>query len=258
MTSRLISSKMTAVDNLCAVILAGGKGTRMESETPKVLHEIRGIPMIFYSIEKLLSLGIKKIVVVVGFKGEEVKKKVLEKFHPEFTYQDTPLGTGHALSCALKDINQDGDVLVVNGDDSAFYKNQTLNDFIKSHYKSQAVATMMTLKMIEENSLGKIIADGSGKFIKTIEAKEAKEQGLDSDLVNCGAYLYNISWAKQNIAKIPLSNKGEYYITELFNIAANQGDKVNLYSITDQKEWVGVNTQDELSLANRLMKTQST
>ncbi|MDO8429533.1 MAG: sugar phosphate nucleotidyltransferase [Candidatus Daviesbacteria bacterium] len=245
------------MNNLCAVILAGGKGTRMESELPKVLHEIKGVPMIYYSIEKLLSLGIEKIVVVVGFKAEDVKKKVQEKFQPEFAYQDTPLGTGHALSCALKDINEEGDILVVNGDDSAFYRNQTLSNFIKSHLQSQAVATMMTLKMAEENSLGKIIVDSNSKFIRTIEAKEAKEQGLNSDLVNCGAYLFNISWVKKNISKIPQSVKGEYYITELFNIAATQGDNVNLYSITDQKEWVGVNTQDELSLANRLMNAQS-
>lgn len=238
--------------HLAAVILAGGRGTRMQSEKPKVLHTLAGRPMIYYSIEKLLDTGITTIYIVVGFKGDEVKQAVLEQFKDiYFAHQQTPKGTGDAVNTALKILNPSiTSILVVNGDDSAFYAPSTLKHFISSHKLQKGVMSVLTLKTQTESKLGRIIRDAEGNFDQILEHSEYDASGLQSDEINCGAYIFDVAWLKANIDTIPLSQKGEYYLTELLNIAHNQNKKINLVELNDVKEWIGINTQEELQLAN--------
>lgn len=243
---------------IAAVVLAGGKGTRMKSSRPKVLHKIGSQPMIFYSLSNLLELGINNTYVVIGHKGELVKKSISEIFNCKFVMQGKPLGTAHALKQALKKVGDEfEDILVVNGDDSAFYSQKTLSNFLLSHSKFGAKATMMTLKLGDDNQLGKVTVDSKGNFLKIVEDKEYRESNLKTDIVNCGAYVFDTSWLKENIDKVPLSQKGEYYITELLNISKSEDYKVNLFTLKDPKEWVGVNSRDELKFANLMMEGRS-
>ncbi len=188
--------------NVAAVVLAGGKGTRMQSPKPKVLHKIGGQPMIFYALNNLYELGLKDIYLVIGFKAELVKKAVEKIFPVKFALQEQPLGTGHAVQTALKIIGSDYDhVLVVNGDDSAFYSQTTLRNFIDSHVSSKAAVSLMTLKLGDQNKLGKIMKDENNKFSKVLEDKEYQDGGYQTDEVNCGAYLFDLSWLQQNIKR---------------------------------------------------------
>jgi bifunctional UDP-N-acetylglucosamine pyrophosphorylase / glucosamine-1-phosphate N-acetyltransferase len=240
---------------IAAVVLAGGKGTRMNADLPKVLHNIIDRPMVFYTLENLNELGFSNIYVVVGHKSEEVKEKISTKFHCEFALQSQPLGTAHAVECALGEIdNQVKTILVMNGDDSAFYKISTLKKFIKSHEENKCPVSMMTLKLIRERKLGRIVRNDQGEFESIIEAERRNDKDVISDEINCGLYLFNLKWLKQNINKIKLSDKGEYYLTDIFNLAKKEGFCINLYLLKNKNEWVGVNTPDELLLANEQMK----
>ena len=243
------------LQNLTAVVLAGGKGTRMKSDTPKVLHSLGDQPMVFVTLQKLKDLGISDIKVVVGHKADEVRDVISAKFNVDFVLQPEPLGTGHALDCALQQIPNSTEILVVNGDDSAFYKIETLIRFMQSHTQTEAVVSMITLQITRDSQLGRVIRNESGEFEQILESKEYLVRGLHSDEINCGAYLFDYQWVRQNSSSIPLSEKGEYYITELLNIAKAQSQKINLFQIQDEREWVGINTQEELQFANSLIHT---
>lgn len=239
-------------NNLAAIVLAGGKGTRMQATLPKVLHHIVDQPMIFYTLETINKLGLSEVLVVVGHQSEEVKEKICSKFNCQFALQEKPMGTADAVNAGLKKVNDNiKEIIVMNGDDSAFYKVSTLKKFILSHRTSKCPVSMMTIKIKRERKLGRIIRNGAGNFESIIEA----EKNLaNSDEINCGLYVFNNKWLKNNINKIKLSDKGEYYLTDIFNLAKQKGDCINLFQLKNKDEWVGVNTPDELNLANEKMK----
>lgn len=239
------------MENLAAIVLAGGKGVRMESETPKVLHALNGKPIIFYILEKLTDMGIQNIVVVVGYKAEEVKQAISQHFRVNFAFQIEQLGTADAVKTGLSLIGESAEnVLVVNGDDSAFYSRNALTDFIASHEEKAPEITAMTVIKPDASSIGRIIRDANGNFQKILEFNEYQSSGLQSGEVNCGAYIFNTNFLREYLPKIPLSQKGEYYITDLLNIAAESGKKINFFELTNPTEWQGINTKEELQKAN--------
>ncbi len=243
------------IQKVAAVILAGGKGSRMRSEMPKVLHRVGGEPMIIRNIEKLTSVGLHDFFVVVGYKAEEVKEAVSEHFDVNFATQTVPLGTNHALEAALDRINPEWfeHIFTINGDDAALYKDETLKSYIQSHIESGAVISVMTLDMDGEHELGKIIRDNEGNFLNTLEKFEYKNMDIDSNEINCGVYIYDAKWVAENVKKVQPNGKGEYPITDLMKLAKQQGKTVNLFKLADKSEWLGVNTPEELEYANSLI-----
>lgn len=258
--------------NLEAIVLAGGKGERMKSDTPKVLHQINGKPMIFYTLEKLIKLGIKNIIVVVGYKAGVVKKSIksfvpeifqktlgacsdhLGGVHLKFAKQKELFGTADALKAALEKLNPETvSILVLNGDDSAFYSIETLRDFIESQPRGR-ISVITAIKPDAE--IGRIIRDQDGNFEKILEFSEYQESSSSSDEINCGTYLFELSWLKKNLNKVQKNpQKGEYYLTEALNIAKNMGEQINLFQLKDPDEWMGINTQEDLERANLLLKS---
>lgn len=240
------------------VVFAAGQGSRMESEIPKVLHPINGTPMILLTLKKLQELGITNIVVVVGYKAEDVKEAISQgvySIHPggvhlKFAFQEKQIGTANSLETALPYLERDTEnILVLNGDDSAFYSTDTLAEFIEFHPPGGISA--MTVSKPEALSVGRVIRNSNGGFEKILELNEYKESGLNSDEVNCGAYIFDRSWVEKNISKVPMSPKGEFYITELLNIAKNEGGSINLHQLKNPSEWHGINTKEDLERANK-------
>lgn len=237
-----------------AVVLAAGRGTRMMSDRPKVLHHIVDKPMIYYTLENINNAGLKHIWVVVNPGAKEVKNRIEARFSCKFAYQKEQLGTGHALKCGLLSLNKDvGQIMVMYGDDSAFYKPQTLKDFLASHQQSQAPISLLTTFWSKDNRFGRIERDSQGNFQRLKEYSEYSLTGTTSQEINCGLYIFNVNWLKRNIDRIPLSPKGEYYLPDLFNLAHEQGDPINFVVLKDAEEWIGINTQEELALANQQM-----
>lgn len=241
--------------NISAIVLAAGKGTRMNSVKPKVLHEIGGRQMIEYILEKLVQLNLKQIIIVVGYGAEEVKNSLGSRW--TYALQENPSGgTADAVKAGLTKIDPDSDtILVLGGDDSAFYKIKTLKDFLAFHPKGGGIISAITTSRSQVERLGRVIRDESSKFKLTMEVWEYEKSSQISDEVLCGAYLFQADWLKKNIEKIDNNNdKKEYRITEALNIAHSQGLKVGLFKLKNPNEWFGINTPEDLEKANRLME----
>lgn len=241
--------------SVVAVVLAGGKGKRMQSRHPKVLHKLAGQPMIFYTLKNLEKLNLSEIFVVVGYRARLVQKTVSSLFNCKFVHQDIPKGTAHALRCTLDLLDPKiKTVLVVNGDDSAFYSLDTLLKFLRLHQKNKSKISLITLLISNNSPLGRVIRDQNGKFLQILEASKYFNSSFQSNEINCGAYIFEFQWLKENIDKVELNEVGEYYITDLLNIAKEDQIEVNLFNLPNNEEWVGVNTPEELKYADELMR----
>jgi UDP-N-acetylmuramoyl-L-alanyl-D-glutamate--2,6-diaminopimelate ligase len=239
--------------DLAGVILAAGRGTRMKSDLPKVLHNICGRPMISYSMENLRNAGVINLVPVVGYKRNLVLREISKECN--YAVQETTLGTGNSVLKALKKIDlKYTNILVIYGDDSAFYKPATIKNVIEIHKNSNAVLTFVSL--IQENpfGLGRVIRDKNDNLIGIIEEKDANESQKKVKEVNDGLYIFKSNWLRKNINKINKSPvTGEYYLTDLIKFALGENQKVSVYKLPDANEWQGINTPEQLQNAERKM-----
>jgi bifunctional UDP-N-acetylglucosamine pyrophosphorylase/glucosamine-1-phosphate N-acetyltransferase len=145
-------------------------------------------------------------------------------------------------------------VIVLNGDDSAFYKDETIKDVIKTHIRKKAVVTFVSLMKENPEGLGRVIRDKKGNLEAVVEEKEATARQKKVKEVNDGLYVFNRIWLSRNLSRIKKSRAGEYYIVDLVKIALRQGRNVEVYKLKDVKQWQGVNNQKELEEADGKMK----
>lgn len=240
-----------------AIILAAGRGSRMKStDVNKVTLTLGEKPMVRHAVERLESLNFASIVVVVGFAKESVIQS-LEGTKATFADQSEPLGTGHAVVSALSKIPTSIEhVLVMNGDDSAFYSKEVLEKLISAHLKNNADITLLTIEKDNPFGLGRIIRDSNDKLLDIIEEKNAtNEQKLIKE-VNPGCYIFRLSFLKEhkdNIQKNEVT--GEYYINNFIELGVNGGYKVEALKVSIP--WRGVNTGEELEEAEALYKKTS-
>lgn len=195
-----------------------------------------------------------KPIIVVGYKAKEVIKKLGQSFI--YARQTKRLGTGHAAKIGFKKVpNGAQEVFILQGDDSAFYSAKTLKTVIKKHRQSQAVLTFLTTKIAHCQDFGRVIRDNRGKIIAVVEKDNLTPKQAQSEEINCGSYLLNYDWAKENLTKIKKHYKSgrEYPLPDIIKIAISQKKKVNGLVI-DRSEWVGVNSPQQLEEADRKMR----
>lgn len=238
--------------NIGVVILAAGKGTRLNNgkpaKIPKVLHEIGGRPMIEYGLDTLKRIGFLSPIIVVGYKADLVRKKLGADY--KYALQKEQLGTGHAVAQSEKQVLNQDYVLVLNGDDSAFYQAKTLEDLVKKATKSESVVTLLTMIHPSPEGLGRIIRE-KGKFKEIVEEKDANPAQKKIKEINAGCYVFKRDWLFKNLSKIKLSSKGEYYLTDLIEMAVKEGKGVEAVKITDHSQWIGINTPEDLQRAHQ-------
>lgn len=241
------------------VILAGGKGKRMNTEKPKALVEAKGLPMIQYVLNTLLKLGHHKPHIVIGHKAEEMK----EKLGPDFPYvlQVEQKGTGHAVMCAnemLKD--KDLTELVVLFADQPLIRPESIQKLIETRRTSGAVFSMATacpphhegdFKVFER--MGRIIRDKDGVIEAIVEYKDATDEIRAVKEINWSVYCFEPKWLWENLPKLQNANaSGEYYLTDLVKIAREQG-RIVVPLVTDTIEAMGANTPEELVLVEKYL-----
>lgn len=237
---------------LGAIILAAGKGTRMNlTDVNKVTSLLGDKPMVSHIVSRLYGLGIDTVVIVVGFAKESVMSS-LSEYDVLFAQQEEQLGTGHAVVCALKELpDKIQDVLVMNGDDSAFYDESTLTKLIDTHTKNNSAVTLLTIEKDNPFGLGRIIRDGNGSLVDIIEEKNATEEQKKIREVNPGCYLFKVSFLRENAGRIKKNEvTGEYYINNFIELAVSQGQLVETVKVNIT--WRGVNTPEELEEAKKL------
>lgn len=247
---------LNAHDDVSVVILAAGKGTRMQSKLPKVVHEICGRPMIAYTLENLRKAEIKDIVTVVSFR----KNLVINKIHGavKIAFQKNPKGgTADAAKTGFKLISQKSRTLVViNGDDSAFYTPETIRKIIEVHNDRNRKLTFVSLMKEDPTGLGRVIRRADGLISKIVEEKDATPDERKIKEVNDGLYVFDKKWFTQNIDKVKKGPQGEFYLVDLVKMAIDKGDRMATYTLPNDDEWHGINTKEQLAEAENKMKAR--
>lgn len=242
---------------LAVVVLAAGKGKRMKSSRAKVLQPLKNKPLLNYVLESLVPLNPDYSVVVVGFQSESVKETFSDR-GLIFVEQKEQLGTGHAAQQAkltLRDFS--GDVLVVCGD-MPFIKSKTLIDLVNRHREKGAVCTVLTLKTSEKNDFGRIIRDGKGVVSKIVEYKDTSEDEKKVDEFNSGVYCFDKYLFFKALESICDNNiQKEYYLTDTIEYIVKNYILVETLQIRDTVQLLGINTQEDLHLADKILTEQT-
>ena len=242
------------------VILAAGKGTRMNSSSPKVLHEIGGRPMLSHVISTALELKPNKIHIVVGFGADQVATKIEDEFPDvpvNWVTQSEQLGTGHALQQALPDINTDSDdnpVLVLFGD-VPFIREETLSAMLLESQAGQL--SLLTFEANPPAGFGRIIRDSDGSVTAIVEERDASVAQKLIGEVNSGIMAIPAQALPSWLRSLGNNNdQGEYYLTDIIALAHSQGVAIRALMAQDEMEVMGVNDKVQLALLERhLQKT---
>ncbi len=229
-----------------AVIMAAGKGTRMKSELPKVLHPLMGTPMVMHVVNACKDAGIRRIIIVIGNCAELVRETLGNDF--EYVEQKEQLGTGHALMMAappLKDFT--GDVLVLAGD-TPFLTGEILKELVDKHQTSNAPATMLTALIDPPLSYGRIIRNDSGNILRITEARDATEEELEIKEVNTSHYCFQAERVFPLLDNLSTDNdQGEYYLTDVISMLVEGNEIVESITSEDPDILLGVNNRIHLS-----------
>jgi len=228
--------------NIC--ILAAGKGTRMNSDIPKVLHEINNKPIIHYVIEKSLSLNPELTVLIIGYKKDLIKKSV-ENFDVNFAYQNEQKGTAHAVEQCIEQLKHSkGETLILSGD-VPLISIKTLSKLIAIHKKNKSLASILSANIDNPYGYGRIIRDKHDNFIRIVEHKDANPTELLINEINSGIYIFNTEILCNKIPLIKNNNKqAEYYLTDIFEFISNKN--VSIYTTNNINEINGINTIEQL------------
>jgi UDP-N-acetylmuramoyl-L-alanyl-D-glutamate--2,6-diaminopimelate ligase len=250
----VVKDAIKAKEEPAVIVMAAGLGTRMNSSFPKVLQKIAGRPMISYTLQDLRRARLSKIVVVVGYKKDKVVNEV--KGAVDFAVQEKRLGTAHAAGKGLKKLKGKGKrVVVLNGDDSAFYRPETIKKIIKMHDETEAVITFVSLVKDNPTGLGRVLRDKEGNIAGIVEEKDADSAQKKIKEVNDGLYVFDKKWLADNLKKVKKNKaSGEYYLVDLVRIALDSGGKVEVFKLTDPSQWQGVNTKEQLKKADKKMR----
>lgn len=237
-----------------SIILAGGEGKRMKSNLSKMLHTIAGRPMLARTVEILQAVNPVSNIIVANTKNvDKIQKFVPKNF--ELVIQKSPLGTADAVATGLKAkrLHQDT-VAVMYGDDTAFYKPETILRVFAHHKKSNAKITFVTVFKKNPLGLGRIIRE-KGKISGIVEEKDATHDQKKINEINDGLYFFDKDWLSKNISRLkPSPVTGELYITDLVEIALRDKELVETYQLKDESQWHGVNTRQELKEANEKLQ----
>ena len=240
----------TISNNLSVVIMAAGKGTRMKSDLPKVLHRLKGRPMIHYVLETARRLEAEPIVVIVGHQREKVFRELDER-PVKFAVQEPQLGTGHAIQCALPELDGlFGQVLILSGD-VPFLRTDTLRSLLEHHCRTQASMTVLTARTDDPQGYGRIVRQDSRNLEAIIEERDATENILRINEINSGIYIFELQDLRMVLPMIRDDNdQKEYYLTDAVRLLRAEGKTVAGWE-GDFKEVLGINTVQELHDAER-------
>lgn len=221
----------------------------MKSELPKVLHPLCGRPLIEYVVESLETAGIEKIVVVVGYRGEEVIKNLDGK--TEFVWQHEQLGTGHAVMQAEELFrNYNGNVIIACGD-VPLIRPETFKALMLESEKEGTGAVVLTMKQDNPAGYGRIIRE-KGNFLRIVEEKDANSEQKKITEVNSGTYVFRASLLFEGLSRITTNNaQNEYYLPDALEYVISSGLRVGTLLLEDSVEGKGINTKEELEFLER-------
>ncbi len=241
------------MENLSAIVLAAGEGTRMKSNKPKVLHKVCGKALVEWVCDAVAEAGIHTCVTVVGHKAEEVKSYMGQRV--KFALQAEQLGTGHAVMQAQPMIKDNAEYVIVLNGDTPLIQGDTIEKVLDYHIKNNNMATVITTELEDATGYGRIIRDESGNVVKIVEHKDANEREKAVREVNSGMYCFTVQNLLDALSKISNKNaQGEYYLTDTIEILIKEQLKVGALKINNSAELLGINNRLQLAQIEKIMQ----
>ena len=237
------------------IVLAAGEGTRMKSQTPKVLHFIAGKTIIDHVLTKIAKLNPKELRVVVGA-GRESVEAHMKQIAPSATsiFQAERNGTGHAVQLAIVDLKVSGNVLICAGD-TPLLRSETLTEFIAAHAEGKNIVSVLTAQFPDPTGYGRILRDGENEIVAIVEERDASDEIKLIDEINTGVYLFDIDALRTGVAKLKSNNsQGELYLTDVIAEIKSAGGKAAAILANDFSEVLGINDQSQLAECAAFMR----
>jgi bifunctional UDP-N-acetylglucosamine pyrophosphorylase / glucosamine-1-phosphate N-acetyltransferase len=239
--------------DVAVVILAAGQGKRMNSDLPKVLHDIGGRPMIRHVIENVKRLAPGRMVVVTGYQAERVEDACRDAA-VEFARQHEQLGTGHAVMQTAPMLESwGGPVLVLNGDVPGL-RAETVGAFLEHHRRSGAAATVLTAELEDAAGYGRIVRGTDGGLERIVEHRDATPGERAIREINSGLFCFDADVLFPALHRVTRRNaQNEYYLTDVIGLLHAEGRPVAAWRVRDAREVAGVNNPDELEAVRRFV-----
>jgi len=234
------------------ILLAAGKSTRMRSKTPKFLHTLVGKPMILHSITSIKEYTDEKPVIVVGHQAQQLIDLVGD--NAEYTEQKDQLGTGHAVMQCQEKLAGRSDMVVIIFGDMPLLKGKTISELIECQKKNSGPVSMLSVIADDPRGFGRIIRGNAGTVEAIVEEVDCTPEQKKINELNASMYCFDADWLWGNLDKIPISPKGEYYLTDIIGIAHSQGLTIEAKIIDDPLEAMGINTRVHLAEAEKIMR----
>lgn len=253
MTKILGKKKGDNMEDIVAVVLAAGKGTRMKSNKSKLVHKIYGKELVKRVVETAKKAEVDDVIAVVGYLREQVQSVLGESV--KYAYQEEMLGTGHAVLQAEKYLkDKKGKVIILNGD-VPILRPETLRNLIEKSIKNKEYATLLTAIYDNPKGYGRIIRDEGGNIRKIVEEKDATEDQSKIKEINAGIYCFDIQELLLALKQLkPNNSQGEYYLTDVINIMNEKGLKTGAVIVEDNTEILGVNDRQQLEMLTMVLR----
>lgn len=242
--------------DLSIIVLAAGKGKRMKSETPKVLHKICGQPLIYHILKQAISLGPKNVFVVAGHKKEMIKEYLCKSFPSVKSIdQDSQSGTAHAVMMARDNFPDMGKNILILSGDAPLITAKTLDILVRLRSENDLSVSILTSIVQDPAGYGRIIKDGDGRVLKIVEDADASREEKLITEVNSSIYCFERDCLREDIDNIDIHNsQSEYYLTDIVEMLINKGKRAETFIISDHQEAGGINNRYQLSEAEDMLR----
>jgi bifunctional UDP-N-acetylglucosamine pyrophosphorylase/glucosamine-1-phosphate N-acetyltransferase len=235
-----------------SIILAAGQSKRMVSDTPKVVHKLNGKALIQYAIAAAKKAASETPVIVVGNGAELVHAEVGDQ--AVFAVQSERLGTAHAVLAAESAVAKDAELILVTSADMPLLTGETLTAIVIAQKANSGPLTLLTVHSSNPRGFGRILRSPNGEVSAIVEEAQATPEQLMIDELNVGVYCFKAAWMWNALRQISLSPKGEYYLTDVVEVAVKAGLKVNTLVMENEEEALGINNRIHLSEAERILR----
>ena len=239
------------MNDRAGVVLAAGLGARMKSSIPKVLHKVCGKEMILYPVQALRDAGVERVLVVVSSNNEEAIRGLLGD-SVDYVLQSQLLGTGHALLQAAPLLRREAAHVAVLGADTPLIGAATMRALWDVHLAKESCVTFLSSDQCPEKEMGRVVRDGDGRVVGIVEWTETDDTSAPGE-VNAGAYYFKGSWLWENLERISVGKKGEFYLTSLATMAAAQREGVEARVADDPTEALGINNRVQMAQVEGVM-----
>lgn len=247
------------MDKIAGIILAAGKGTRMNggeaTPIPKVMFKINGEPIIKYSVELLKKAGVNRVVLVVGYHKETVMNYFGDEV--EYAVQEEQLGTGHAALMAKKLLEGKSEAVAIFYGDNPLYHPETVRKLIDLYEKEKPTIAMLSVIFEKPDfwAFGRLLRNSKGEVVDIVEQKDCTREQLKIKENNPGFYIFDAKWFWENCEKIQTHNtQKEYYLTDIVKLASDQGKRIIAIPVSEVTEALGINNPEQLEKASEILK----